>query len=103
MFADLPVNAIAEGCLSWDDAKVQEHIKHLDNCEWYECNCRFLYIVDLDSDELIWGPDNEMAQEMYDALQAGALEHRLEKGIEGLSYVHHILHRFTIEEGFYHA
>lgn len=103
MHADLPVDAIADGSLSWGNSEVQAHIRYLDNCEWYVCEDGFLYIVDLGYDELVHGPDNEVAEEMSVALIADAPFHRLEEHVESIAYVHHILHRFNIEDGFYHA
>lgn len=103
MFANLPVNAIADGRLSWGDPGVQTHIKHLDDCEWYEDDEGFLYIVDPEADTLIHGPDNEMSDAMYKALLGEAPKHRLEERIEGLEYVGWMLHRFNSEDGFYHA
>jgi len=102
MFFDLPIEAIADGRLSWNDPEVQEHIKHLDDCEWYEWK-GFLYVVDEKADELIHGPDDEIARALYDALQNGAYTHRLEDHVEGIAYVSWMLHRFNTVDGFYHA
>lgn len=104
MFADLPWNAINDGELSWDDPQVQEHIRHLDrDCEWYEDEEGFLYIVDEDSLDLVHGPDNEMSDAIFDAAANGEALHRLDDVIPGLCHVSYVLRRFSDTEGFYHA
>ena len=45
-----------------------------------------------------------MADEIIKALELGWTDPwELNKVVEGLSYIDYILHRFTIEEGFFHA
>lgn len=103
MFANLPMNEIADGHLTWESPEVQAHIKSLIWGEWYEDEEGYLYIVMDEAGDQVHGPDNEMADAMTVALNGGALSYRLEEFIEGLFYIDYILRRFTPEDGFYHA
>lgn len=102
MYANLPVNHIWDGDLSWDDPAVQEHIEKILAAPWYEDDeDGFLYIVLEDSIE---GPDNAMADTMLAALRLGVCtDWTLDEHLGGLTCVSPVLHRFNHVDGFYHA
>lgn len=99
MYANLPVNDIQDGHLSWDDESVRAHVKELTWAPWYEDEEGYLYII---SDE-VEGPDNEMAEAITRALHSGAHEEFLDGVVKELSYVDCVLRRFNPIDGFFHA
>lgn len=100
MFAGLPWNALNDGLLQWDSPQVEEHIEEILWKPWFEDREGYLYIVGEDE---IFGPDNEMADKIGRALDEGVMEEFVNKYIEGLEYVPHVLRRFNPQDGFYHA
>jgi hypothetical protein len=105
MFANLPIDAIRDGNLSWEDSCVQKHIRDLLWEEWYEDAEGYLYIVAKDADEWVYGPDNEMADRIASELgsRCGVASWKLAEVIEELTYIDYILRRFSEEDGFYHS
>lgn len=106
MYANLPIDDIQDGRLSWNDPAVQSHIMEISNAPWYEDEDRNLYIV-LD-DEVI-GPDDVMTDTITALIhKRGDTEqaldiHSIDRYLGGLTYVNGVLRRFSTADGFYHA
>ena len=80
MFANLPINHLQDGEMSWESLEVVSHIEELMNCKWYDWHG--LLIIDGPDD--IEGPD-------IDTIPAEAV------------LIPEALKRFSQEDGFYHA
>lgn len=100
MYCDLPRNE--EERAFWTDTQIEQRVKELMWTEWYEDTEGYLYITDAMSDEWVYGPDNEMADKIAEALNGGAGHWELHEIIEGLNHVDYVLRRFNEEDGFYH-
>lgn len=105
MYADLPTNAIQDEELSWDDPRVIEHVEHLLNdCEWFEDEEGYLYIVDGTKSEM-HGPDNNKASQIWEAYECLGNDSAWDIAkAAGVFYIPVILRRFDPGGlGLYHA
>lgn len=108
MFANLPINNILDGDITWDMAA--DHIRYLlEDCPWFDCE-GYLMIYDKEAD-LHGGHEDELvgdaiyyacsAHENASAYDAAELASKA-CGKEVL-YIPPGLRRFGREDGFYHA
>jgi hypothetical protein len=98
VFANLPVNAVWDGDLEWED--LAEQIGELLGAPWYEDDEGFLYIVAPDEIE---GPDSETLDLMNFLLRWGVQEGDLADFVDSIEPVPYVLRRFNRYDGFYHA
>lgn len=109
-FANLPVNAIDDGDLSWGDESVANHVVDIMDAPWFEDSDGFLYIA---VDDCIEGADTPIAEALFKALWSDEKDRLMNEwevdmrdvaATIGIAFIPKVLHRFDAGGlGFYHA